>query len=141
MCSSYFSSKLSPRRYRAELRPEAGPRLLNSNRRRKEANSEGEQHEAAECIDCDVYRIGHLKITQLVTVGSGCDFLIVAIRAESWFQAGFVGAGKWLRRSPAATRVALRDRLLMVSFKPMLLGVADATGRTNLATHRCSNFL
>ncbi len=43
-------------------------RLRNSNRRRKEANSEGEQHEAAECIDRDVYRTDHLKLAQLIIV-------------------------------------------------------------------------
>ena len=43
-------------------------RLRYSNRRRKEANSEGEQHEAAECIDRDVYRTDHLKIAELTTV-------------------------------------------------------------------------
>jgi hypothetical protein len=34
-----------------------------------------------------------------------------------------------------------RAKLLTVFFKPVPLGVADATGRTNLAAHRCSNFL
>jgi hypothetical protein len=53
----------------------SGPRLLNSNRRRKEADQEGEQHEAAERIDRYVYRIDHLNITELDTVGSGCNFL------------------------------------------------------------------
>jgi hypothetical protein len=47
--------------------------LRLSNRRRKEADREGEQHEGAERIDRDVYRVDHLNITQLVTVGSGCD--------------------------------------------------------------------
>jgi hypothetical protein len=45
------------------------------------------------------------------------------------------------RRTPAATRVALRGKLLTGAFKPMLLGVADAIGDTNLAAHRCSNLL
>ena len=43
-------------------------RLCNSNRRRKEANSEAEQHQAAECIDRDAYRTDHLKIAELITV-------------------------------------------------------------------------
>jgi hypothetical protein len=38
------------------------PRLLNSNRRRKEADREGEQHEAAECIDRHVQGVDHSKI-------------------------------------------------------------------------------
>jgi hypothetical protein len=37
-------------------------------------------------------------------------------------------AGRWFRRSPAATRVALRGKLLTGPFKPILLGAADATG-------------
>ncbi|HEV2948311.1 MAG TPA: hypothetical protein VGX70_13115 [Gemmataceae bacterium] len=32
-------------------------------------------------------------------------------------------------------------KLLPVPFKLMLLRAADATGRTNLAAHRCSNLL
>ena len=32
-------------------------------------------------------------------------------------------------------------KLLPLPFKLMLLRAADATGRTNLAAHRCSNFL
>jgi len=32
----------------------SGPRLLNLNRRRKEADREGEQHETAECVDSHV---------------------------------------------------------------------------------------
>jgi hypothetical protein len=34
-----------------------------------------------------------------------------------------------------------RDELLTVAFKAVSLGAADATGETNLAAHRCSNFL
>jgi hypothetical protein len=34
-----------------------------------------------------------------------------------------------------------RGKLLAAPFKLMLLRAADATGRTNLAAHRCSNFL
>jgi hypothetical protein len=37
--------------------------------------------------------------------------------------------------------VAGRGKLLAAPFKSMLLGAADATGETNLAAHRCSNFL
>jgi hypothetical protein len=48
----------------------AGSRLCISNRRRKEANSEGEQHQAAECIDRDVYRTDHLKLAQLIIVSA-----------------------------------------------------------------------
>jgi hypothetical protein len=73
----------------------SGPRLLNSNRRRKEADRECEQHEAAERIDRDVNGTDHLKITELVTVASGLDFLNEAIQSEPWFQPGFVGSGKW----------------------------------------------
>jgi hypothetical protein len=57
------------------------------------------------------------------------------------FHGRFVGPGKWLRWRPAATRVALRARLLTASFKTMFLGLAGATGGINLAAHRCSNFL
>jgi hypothetical protein len=32
-------------------------------------------------------------------------------------------------------------KLLIVPFKSVLLGAADATGEANLAAHRCSNFL
>src|ERR1700687_1198738 len=46
----------------------SGPRLLNSNRRREEATRECNQHEAAERIDRDVYRIDHVKIAKLTTV-------------------------------------------------------------------------
>jgi hypothetical protein len=34
-----------------------------------------------------------------------------------------------------------RDKLLTVAFKAVFLGAADATGETNLAAHRRSNFL
>jgi hypothetical protein len=34
-----------------------------------------------------------------------------------------------------------RGKLLTVAFKAVFLGAADATGETNLAAHRRSNFL
>jgi hypothetical protein len=34
-----------------------------------------------------------------------------------------------------------RGELLTAPFKSVLLGAADATDETNLAAHRCSNFL
>jgi hypothetical protein len=44
-----------------------------SNRRGKKTDGEGEQHECPEGIDRYVYRTGHLSITQLITIGSGCE--------------------------------------------------------------------
>ena len=69
--------------------------LPASSWRRKEANSEGKQHEAAEGIDGDVYGTGHMEITQLIT---GCDFSR-GHPSRFWFQTSFVGFGKWFRRA------------------------------------------
>ncbi len=44
-----------------------------SNRRGKKTDGEGKQHECPEGIDRYVYRTGHLSITQLITIGSGCE--------------------------------------------------------------------
>lgn len=44
-----------------------------SNRRGKKTDGEGEQHKCPEGIDRYVYRTGHLSITQLITIGSGCE--------------------------------------------------------------------
>jgi hypothetical protein len=45
--------------------------------------------------------------------------------------------------NPAGFSFAFAGRgpVLAVTFMPILLGAADATGETNLAAHRCSNFL
>jgi hypothetical protein len=53
-------------RVRAQVRT-----LLNSNRRRKEADREGEQHEATECIDGYVQRTGHWGNNSIGIRGSG----------------------------------------------------------------------
>jgi hypothetical protein len=49
---------------------QAARKLPSSNRRGKESDGEGKQHQATKCIDCYVHRIGHWKITQLTTIGS-----------------------------------------------------------------------
>jgi hypothetical protein len=52
---------------KAETLKEKGAGLrsrVSSNRRGKEPDGEGEQHEAAESVDRCVYRIGHWKITR-----------------------------------------------------------------------------
>jgi hypothetical protein len=66
--------------------------------------------------------------------------------AGCWAFAGWAHYGARFRpasfrRTPAATRVALRGKRLTGAFKPTLLGAADAVGDTNLAAHRCSNLL
>jgi hypothetical protein len=63
-------------------------------------------------------------------------FTVVGV-GKTRLQARFVGSGNRFRRSPAATRLTLG---LTVPFGPMLLGAVAAAG-TNLAAHRCSNFL
>jgi hypothetical protein len=64
----------------------AGPRFLNSNRRSKEANGESEQHEASECVDRDVYRAGHLRISLIITISCRYEFSTALIRAELGFR-------------------------------------------------------
>jgi hypothetical protein len=41
-----------------------------SHRCGEKSDREGEQHEAAECVDRYVYRTDHWKRTQLITIGS-----------------------------------------------------------------------
>ena len=70
-------------------------RLRNSNRRRKEANSEGEQHEAAECIDRDVYRTDHLKIAELITVSGSQRACSLKGPQSAWHGTNVTGVTLW----------------------------------------------
>ena len=83
-----------------------GSRL--SNRCGEKADGEGEQHKAAERVDRDVYRADHLNITELVTVGSGCDLFDRTSSAS-----GDLGSGKRGPEEFAVNRVeqGCHDRL------------------------------
>src|SRR3981189_852806 len=81
-----------------------------SNRRGKKPDCKGEQQKSTECINCDIYRTGHWKITRLTTIGSGCELTTGSVdnrggRAghHDWFS-GLIDAPRM--GVPVAARVA-----------------------------------